>query len=543
MRIIVKEDSLYDPNDAIEIFLKHIKFERTIDIPVEQAFSLVLAEDIKSPIDYPPFSRSNVDGYAIKSSCTPGVLEIVGKIKIGEHKNIHLNECKAVEVDTGSMIPLGSDAVVKVEEVEVKDNKVVIPKKVSFGYNVGWIGSDISKGTYVARKGKRLSHEEIALLASLGIDRVKVYDKLKIYIITTGDELIQPGKTLIEGKIYESNSYYLMSRLKEGFEVVDKVWLNDDLDKIKNEILKATEIADVVILTGGTSAGERDFVHKAILELGKIVVHGIKIKPGKPTILGLVKNKPVIGLPGNVVSSIVVFDNIVLKILENIYPARKEQLGLGKIKAKIVSHLRADRNRDTLFPVYIFKGLDNHYYSLPIKFDSYMVGTFALSEGYVMLKAGTEIEEGKEVEVNVKKYDDSLTVIGEEEKWLLDLDAKTILLGSFPALKAIEYKFGDIAIVSSLYGDVDEYDKIIKREILSNGNGEEIGYDDWIGMSKLIRNPVVKLKSPSSVYSLLGRAKVFAPGSYIKGEKVSEEHLYLVGITERGKKFISNLNI
>ncbi|TRM86767.1 molybdopterin molybdenumtransferase MoeA, partial [Sulfolobus sp. A20-N-G8] len=93
------------------------------------------------------------------------------------------------------------------------------------------------------------------------------------------------------------------------------------------------------------------------------------------------------------------------------------------------------------------------------------------------------------------------------------------------------------------YGDVNEYDKVIRRDILSNGNGEEIGYDDWIGMSKLIKNPVVKLKSPSSVYSLLGRAKVFAPSSYIKGEKVSEERLYLVGITERGKKFISNLNI
>lgn len=544
MRTIIKDESLYSIDDALRIYLSAINYTPRIrEIHVKDSYGYISAENVKAPIDYPPFSRSNVDGYAIRSSCTPGELEIVERIGIGEFKEINLTECKAVEVDTGAIIPMGADAVVKIEEVEIKDGKIKINKKVNFGYNIGWLGSDIPKGFTVLRRGEKISHEKIALLASLGVDKIKVYDKLKIYLIATGDELIEPGNPLKPGKIYESNLHYLISRLKNEYEIVGSILLSDNIDKIKEEINKATLVADVIIITGGTSAGEKDYVHRAIRELGSIIIHGIKIKPGKPTILGVINNKVVIGLPGNVVSSVVVFDNIVTKILDNLYPRRKEELELGNIKARVVLPVRADKNRDTLIPVYLFKGLEGSYYALPVKFDSYMIGTFALTEGYVMLKAGQSVDEGGEVEVKVKRFDNSISIIGEEDKGFLDLDTKNVLLGSLPAIKAIEYKFGDIAIVSSLYSKVDYYDKIVKRDIVVNGEGEEIGYDDWVGMSKIVKNPVIKLKSPSSIYSLVGKAKVYAPESYIKGEKVIKEELYVIGITDRGKKFISNLTI
>lgn len=544
MRTIIKDESLYSIDDALRIYLSAINYTPRIrEIHVKDAYGYIAAENVNAPIDYPPFSRSNVDGYAIRSSCTPGELEIIERIGIGEFKEINLTECKAVEVDTGAIIPMGADAVVKIEEVEIKDGKIKINKKVNFGYNIGWLGSDIPKGFTILRRGEKISHEKIALLASLGIDKIKVYDKLKIYLIATGDELIEPGNPLKPGKIYESNLHYLISRLKNEYEIVGSTLLSDNIDKIKEEISRAILVADVIIITGGTSAGEKDYVHRAIRELGSIIIHGIKIKPGKPTILGVINNKVVIGLPGNVVSSVVVFDNIVTKILDNLYPRRKEELELGNIKARVVLPVRADKNRDTLIPVYLFKGLEGNYYALPVKFDSYMIGTFALTEGYVMLKAGQSVDEGGEVEVKVKRFDNSISIIGEEDKGFLDLDTKNVLLGSLPAIKAIEYKFGDIAIVSSLYSKVDYYDKIVKRNIVVNGEGEEIGYDDWVGMSKIIKNPVMRLKSPSSIYSLVGKAKVYAPESYIKGEKVIEEELYVIGITDRGKKFISNLTI
>lgn len=294
MRTIIKDESLYSIDDALRIYLSAINYTPRIrEIHVKDSYGYISAENVKAPIDYPPFSRSNVDGYAIRSSCTPGELEIVERIGIGEFKEINLTECKAVEVDTGAIIPMGADAVVKIEEVEIKDGKIKINKKVNFGYNIGWLGSDIPKGFTVLRRGEKISHEKIALLASLGVDKIKVYDKLKIYLIATGDELIEPGNPLKPGKIYESNLHYLISRLKNEYEIVGSILLSDNIDKIKEEINKATLVADVIIITGGTSAGEKDYVHRAIRELGSIIIHGIKIKPGKPTILGVINNKVV----------------------------------------------------------------------------------------------------------------------------------------------------------------------------------------------------------------------------------------------------------
>ncbi|AKA72614.1 molybdopterin molybdenumtransferase MoeA [Saccharolobus solfataricus] len=546
MRVFVKDELLYSIEEAIRVYLSSLNFiPKTVEVEVKDSFGYVSAEDLNSPIDYPPFSRSNVDGYALKSSCTPGELKVIDRIEIGEFKEVHINECVAVEVDTGAIIPMGADAVIKVEDVKIiSGNLIKVDKKMTFGQNIGWIGSDIPKNSIILRKGEVISHEKIGLLASLGISKVKVYEKLKVYLIATGDELVEPGNSLSPGKIYESNLHYLYSKLKQNYQIVGLSLLRDDIESIKNEIKRAISLADVLILTGGTSAGEKDFVHRAIKELGSIIVHGIKIKPGKPTILGVVDNKPVIGLPGNIVSSVVVFDTVISEILRNLYPSRKEIVELGKIKAKLALGTKADKYRNTLIPVYLFKSVDSSYYALPVKFESYMIGTFSLTEGYIMLNPNEEIEEGKEVEVNVKKFDDSISIIGEEDKRILNSDTKNVLLGSLPAKKAIEYKFGDVAVISSLYSSsVDNYDRVFCRQILVNGEGEEIGYDDWIGMSKIVKNPVVKLRSPSTIYSLLGKAKVYAPEGYIIGKKVFEECLYMIGISERGKRYLSTIKV
>ncbi|MEM4001062.1 MAG: molybdopterin molybdenumtransferase MoeA, partial [Saccharolobus sp.] len=181
MRVFVKDESLHSIEEAIKVYLSSLNFTpKIVEVGVKDSFGYVSAEDLTSPIDYPPFSRSNVDGYALKSSCTPGELKVIDRIGIGEFKEIHVNECVAVEVDTGAMIPMGADAVIKVEDVKVINGDLIkIDRKMTFGQNIGWIGSDIPKNSIILRKGEVISHEKIGLLASLGVSSVKVYEKLK----------------------------------------------------------------------------------------------------------------------------------------------------------------------------------------------------------------------------------------------------------------------------------------------------------------------------------------------------------------------------
>lgn len=534
MRAILREDNLLTDIEALEILFK----ERPPAINVEEvdilnALNRISAEDIYSTIDLPPFSRSTVDGFAIKSIYTPGKFRILGKINIGESTNLKIEGNETIEVDTGSMLPEGADAVVKIEDVKIEGNYIIVPDKISFGKNVAWIGSDIPKGFQVVRKGDRLTAEKITLLASIGISKVKVYVLPKVYIIITGDELIQPGRPLEPGKIYESNLYYLVSRLKEdGVRVVGYEVVRDNREEIEKALIRGSEVADVIITTGGTSAGEKDFVHQIIKEKGKIIVHGIKFKPGKPTLFGEFRGKTVIGLPGNVVSSIMVYDRIISKYL---IPQRNNDIN---VPLKLLLPLVADKYRLTYTPVHIVNN-----YAIPIPFDSYMIGSFSAADGFVGLEPGSKFNEGEEVKVTIKNTNDinTPTLIGEEDTRFYSLPMRKIFLGSYVGCKAIEKGVGDIIVVSSLFCTPKDYDYVIERKILVNGEDKEnvVGYFEWIGISKLITNPSVKLKSPRTAFNFLGKAKVYAPEGYIEGKEIGKEKLFVVVRNKTLKELVS----
>jgi len=298
---------------------------------------------------------------------------------------------------------------------------------------------------------------------------------------------------------------------------------------IKEELLKGLDLADVVILTGGTSAGEKDFVHQVIRELGKIIVHGLKFKPGKPTILATVKGKPVIGLPGNIVSTVMITERVINKYLSIV--AGKELTDEIKVKAILLNDAKADKNRYTYLPVYLFKK-DEKYFALSIPFDSYMIGTFSVADGYIGLEPAEEHKEGEEVYVYLKRLDLRPTYIGEEEPKLLKLfsEFRKIPLGSYPALKALKYGIGDVIVISSLYDNSISGEYVYKRKILQNGNGEKIvGYHDWIGLSRMIQNSSIKLRYISLSPNFIGKATVIAPDTIIsEGKEIGEEKLIIV---------------
>ena len=532
MRAILDDKNLLSAEEALYLYIKETS-PKPLDIEevdLIDALNRVSAEDVYSPIDLPPFSRSTVDGFAVISENTPGEFEVIDKIGIGEYKEIRIQGNQAVEVDTGAVIPENATAVVKIEETKYKDGKVKIERKLNFGENIGWVGSDIPKGFEILRKGEIITAEKIALLASVGIDKVKVYKKPKIFIITTGDELITPGKPLEKGKIYESNAYYLLAKLKaEGYEVLGFIHVKDDKEEIEKQLLNALNIADAVIITGGTSAGEKDYVHQVIKEKGKIIVHGIKFKPGKPTILALVNDKPVIGLPGNIVSTIMVTERVILRYLSIL--AGKEFEEPIKVKAILMNSVKADKNRFTYTPVYLFKKGED-YYALAVPFDSYMIGIFSSADGYIGLQPGLELKEGEKVDVYIKRFDPRPVYIGEEEPNIMEklTGFRKLPLGSFAAIKALQYGIGDIIVISKLYDPQISGTFVFKRKILENGSfKDKIGYFDWIGLSKIISSPTVKLRYVSLAKNFIGKATVIAPSTIInEGKEIGEEELVIV---------------
>lgn len=363
---------------------------KVIEVFLDEALNKVLAEDVKAPINTPPYPRSLVDGYVVNyldvkeaSEDKPVKLKVKGRVRVGEHPDLTLRRGESVEIDTGAVIPKGGNAVVPVEETKCVDNYVLIYRPVGYGENIAWPGNDISSSELVATKGTLVTPELIGVLASLGISKVKVFRKPKVCIISTGNELIEPGNELIKGKVYDVNTYALTSKLKSlGYECISLGIVPDDEVKLRKVLSRAMELCDVVVISGGSSAGPEDLVYRVLSDLGKLIVHGIRLKPGKPTAIAVINDKPVFGLPGNPVSALMNFELIVkpyLMKLSGLKPPKPQS-----IKATLATMVKGAKGRRTYYPVKVFKGRGG-YYAFGVSFESYMIGKFFSSDGYIII--------------------------------------------------------------------------------------------------------------------------------------------------------------
>jgi molybdopterin molybdotransferase len=293
-------------NQAITILLDNSKrLVESEKIDLIEASGRTLACDIIAPIDVPPADNSAMDGYAIRfgdwSDAQTGI-PLSQRITAGSVP-AELMPGSAARIFTGASIPPGADTVVMQEHCKEVDGAVRIMKLPDQGANIRRRGQDLSTGQKVLTTGQRLRAQDLGLAASLGIARVPVYRRLKVAVMSTGDELREPGDDIQPGQIYNSNRYTMKSQLKAwGFEVVDLGVARDDPEVVSEMMLRAADQADVIITSGGVSVGEEDHVKAVVETLGSIDLWRIAVKPGKPFAFGRVGDKPFIGLPGNPVS-------------------------------------------------------------------------------------------------------------------------------------------------------------------------------------------------------------------------------------------------
>jgi molybdopterin molybdotransferase len=293
-------------NQAVNLLLESsTRLVRTETIALLDATGRTLATDIIAPIDVPPADNSAMDGYAFRNAewadAAAGI-PLSQRITAGTVPAA-LATGTAARIFTGAEVPPGADTVVMQEHCEEAEGEVHILKLPSTGANIRRRGQDLSTGQYVLPAGQRLRPQDLGLAASLGIARVDVYQRLKVAVMSTGDELREPGEAIQPGQIYNSNRYLMKAQLAAwGFEVVDMGVARDDPEVVSEMMQQAAQQADVIITSGGVSVGEEDHVKAVVESLGSIDLWRIAVKPGKPFAFGQVQGKPFIGLPGNPVS-------------------------------------------------------------------------------------------------------------------------------------------------------------------------------------------------------------------------------------------------
>lgn len=295
---------------ALEMILAKVPEAPSCEtVYLEQAVGRVLADSPQASVDVPPADNSSMDGYAVRlSDLTAGkALPVSQRIPAGQAPQ-PLAEGSVARIFTGAEIPAGADAVIMQEQAEVTPEGVLFSAQVAAGENIRRQGQDLRAGQPVLAKGTRLMPADIGVLASTGLDSVLVYRPLKVAILSTGDELVDPGEALGPGQIYNSNRFVLSALLTQmGCVPVDIGRVADTADDTRQALEKAAAQADCIISTGGVSVGEEDHVKAAVESLGELSVWKLKIKPGKPLAFGHVQGVPFFGLPGNPASTLVTF--------------------------------------------------------------------------------------------------------------------------------------------------------------------------------------------------------------------------------------------
>jgi len=322
--------------DAMEKLFSKISLNPIEEVEINVVLNRVLAGDIISTLDIPPFDRSAMDGYAIKaedsfraSPKNPKKIRLVGTIEIGESSSLKIKKGEGIKISTGAPIPEGADAVIKIEDTEIEKDLISLYTSIVPGKNISKKGEDLKKETLVLSKGVELKAEHIALLTSLGFYSVNVRTKPKISIFSSGDELLEPGVSLQPGKIYNSNTPMITALVNlYGGLVIRGESVKDNKDTIKNKLFEAAKDSQIIIFTGGTSVGTKDYLPEIINDTGSILTHGIAMRPGAPILIGTLKEAIIFCLPGTPVAAYVSF----LRITG---PAIRKMLGCSVLDPRI----------------------------------------------------------------------------------------------------------------------------------------------------------------------------------------------------------------
>lgn len=381
-------------------------------IPVEESYGRVLAADIVAPEDLPGFFRSTVDGYAVNAPDTfgaketaPAYLNLNHEVFMGAAADFMLPRGSAAKIPTGGMLPEGSDAVVMLEYVNhVSDTLIEVLKSVAPNENVIAQGEDVRKGDLVLRRGHRLRPQDVGALAGLGIIEVELFSRPVVSIISTGDEIVPACSALLPGQVRDINSFTLWGLITHDGGIPQKKGIfHDEYEVIREAIEGALRDSDMILISGGTSAGTKDMSHALINEIGEpgVLFHGVSLKPGKPMIGGVIGNKPVLGLPGHPAAVVVCFNLFIRPLMERLSGFVSADHFLKTVGAKMGKGIASAAGREDHIRVSI-EERDGERFAIPILGKSGLITTLVKADGIVVIpQAKLGLDAGEEVTVTL----------------------------------------------------------------------------------------------------------------------------------------------
>lgn len=372
-------------------------------VNIENLNGRILAKDILSVENVPSFDRVTVDGYAVISSDTfgcsesmPSQLEVLGEILMGNEATQTVATGQCVKISTGGMLPEGADSAVMVENTEEAfDGSCLVYKAVSPFENVTKKGDDVKTGDRVLEKGTCLSSKHIGVLASLGVTEAECVKKLRVGIISSGDEVVDIENTPSPGQVRDVNSHILYSLcLEAGCECVKYGIVTDNYEKLYGTVKTALRECDIILLSGGSSAGARDMTVKVIGELGRVLLHGIAMKPGKPTIVGEIEGKAVFGLPGHPAAAYFTALRFVVPLIKRLHGMKDE----GRTAIAVTEvNISSNHGREEFIPVKLKDGI-----AQPIFRKSGVISLLCEADGYIVIDRNKEgLKVGETVEVRL----------------------------------------------------------------------------------------------------------------------------------------------
>ncbi|MDP2900505.1 MAG: molybdopterin molybdotransferase MoeA [Candidatus Bathyarchaeota archaeon] len=386
--------------DAVRLIDENTRrITRVEEVAIGDAAGRVLAEDVVAGFNVPPFNRSSMDGYAVRArdtagaSAKPVTLRLIGARHAGEIFDGVVGAGECVEIATGAPVPKGADAVVMVEYTKLAGDGVEVQREAKPGSNVAPEGEDIKKGEAVVKAGEVLTPGRVGAVAALGFSKVKAYAKPRVAIYSTGNEVVPQGKPLKPGQVYDINSYTLSAVVAaNGCVPVRRGLVRDDFDAIAAAVKDASTY-DVAVFSGGSSVGVRDLFAGVVEDLGRVHFHGLRVKPGKPTLFGEVGGTPVFGMPGYSTSCL---NNAYVLLV----PALRKVAGLPPaeertVKARLSRAIKAEGEREQFYSVRVEGGE-----AVPVFKQSGDITSMAYANGYIIIPIGTQLlEAGDEVNV------------------------------------------------------------------------------------------------------------------------------------------------
>lgn len=401
---------------SLESVLTHLRnFPQTKPetIPIEESLGRILAKDVISDIDIPDFNRSTMDGYAVRAGSTfgtsesaPALFNVTGQIEMGEPARISVKAGEAVKIPTGGMLPDGANSVVMLEHAELLNEHTIEVYKSAFPLqHVIEIGEDLCKGECILSRGRPIRPQEMGVLATLGKSDVPVFKKPVVAIISTGDEIVDIREAPAPGQLRDVNAYTLTGLvLKSGGHPLYLGIVCDNFDELFRMCEQALSHADIVLVSGGSSVGARDFTMEAInaLSRSEILVHGISISPGKPTIIARIGKKAFFGLPGHVTSAMIVFMKTVQPLIERMSGLSEKYIGSKRETTAILSRNLASVQGRTDFVRVNLVHEEGRLVAHPLLGKSGLIRTMVKADGLMEIDINSEgLDKGSVVTVEL----------------------------------------------------------------------------------------------------------------------------------------------